>query len=90
MRNYCLLVVGVLDFDGHYHILTGTDLTNNDTHVDPSALPTDVHVCAGELLTNQCLGKRQCSLTQRATSVICRYGNNEITVFYAVHMDVCD
>ena len=90
MRNYCLLVVGIFDLDGHCHILTGTELTNNDTHVDPSALPMDIHVCAGELLTDQCLGKCQCSLTQRAALVFCRYGNNEITVFHAVHMDVCD
>lgn len=91
MRNYCLLVVvGIFDLDGHCHVLLGANLTNNDTHVDPSALPVDIHVCAGELLTDHLLDSLQYQLTQRAAKVICRYGNDEITIFYAVHMDVCD
>ena len=90
MRNYCLLVVvGIFDLDAtamYFWVPTSRTTTPTSTQV----LPVDIHVCAGELLTDHLLDSLQYQLTQRAAKVICRYGNDEITIFYAVHMDVCD
>ena len=88
VRSFLLIIFGVCNLECHCHVTLSANIPDNNAYINPRASPAHIHVCARELLSCQLLNFFQRKIRQRTTDVICRCGNNQILIFFAVHMNI--